>query len=184
MLDPLILKAISIALGTMFVVAALHKLSQGAQFRVTLYEYQLLPDALVPVAARVIPLVELLLGVGWFLSFFQPSLTAAGSALLLAAYTVAIAVNIRRGRVHFDCGCGFAGNNESEQYLSGGLLARNIVLIAAALLTLLPAASRSLGFADYLVLVAALLAGALLFAAANQLLANRGAINTWRKKLD
>jgi len=38
-----------------------------------------------------------------------------------------------------------------------------------------------IGFSDYLTMLAALLAGALLFGAANQLLANRAAIDTWRK---
>ena len=50
-----------------------------------------------------------------------------------------------------------------------------------ALTTMLPAASRALGVGDYLTLVAALIAMALLFGAANQLLANRAAIDTWRK---
>ena len=61
------------------------------------------------------------------------------------------------------------------------MIARNLMLIAAALLTLLPAAERQLGPGDWLALVGALIAGALLFSAANQLLANRAAIDVWRK---
>jgi hypothetical protein len=181
MLDPLIIKAISIGLGLMFLFAAYHKLSDGPQFRITLLEYQVIPEALVAPASRIIPVIEILLGGSWLLAYYQQGLTAIASAALLGVYAFAIGINIARGRVHFDCGCGFAGKNDNEQYLSGGLVARNLALIAAALLTLLPAGTRSFGFGDYVTLLAALLAGALLFGAANQLLANRAAINTWRK---
>ena len=180
MSDPLIIKAISIGLGLMFLVAAWHKLSDAAQFRITLLEYQVLPESLVTLASRVVPVVEILLGGAWLVGWTGQGMTAAGSALLLGIYALAIGANIARGRVHFDCGCGF-GKSENEQYLSGRLIVRNLVLIGAALYTLVPADPRQLGFGDYLTLVAALLAGGLLFGAANQLIANRAAIDTWRK---
>ena len=63
----------------------------------------------------------------------------------------------------------------------GGLIVRNLALIGAALLALVPAAERQLGPGDWLALLGSLIAGALLFSAANQLLANRAAINMWRK---
>lgn len=181
MLDPLILKAISIGLGLMFAIAAWHKLSDGPQFRVTLLEYQVLPEALVGAASRIIPAIEMFLGGAWLLGATLQGITAIGSAALLGAYALVIGINIGRGRVHFDCGCGFGGKRDNEQYLSGGLIVRNLVLIAAALITLLPVPDRDLVAGDYLTLLASLVAGALMFAAANQLLANRSAINTWRK---
>lgn len=183
-LDPLILKVISIGLGLMFLFAAYHKLSDTANFRVTLLEYQVMPDLLVSPASRIIPLLELFLGGCWLLSVYLQGLIATGSAVLLGLYALAIGVNIYRGRVHFDCGCGFAGKNEKEQYLSGGLIFRNGILMIAALIALVPSSGRELGVGDYLTLFAALLAGVLLFGAANQLLANRAAINTWRNLRD
>lgn len=181
LIDPLITKAISIGLGLMFIIAAYHKLAEAAQFRVTLLEYQVMPETLVAPASRVIPIVELLLGGAWLIGYYSQGMTAIASALLLGVYALAIGINIARGRVHFDCGCGFGGQSENEQYLSGGLILRNLLLIAAALVTLAPAGTREFGMGDYLTLVAVILAGSLLFAAANQLLANRAAINTWRK---
>lgn len=180
-LDPLILKAISIGLGLMFVVAAWHKLTDAAGFRVTLLEYQVMPEALVAPASRMIPVLELALGAAWLLGWHASGLTAISSAALLAVYAAAIGVNLARGRVHFDCGCGFGGKSDNEQYLSGGLVVRNLALIGAALLTLVPTSERELVAGDWLALLAALVAGVLLFGAANQLLANRAAINTWRK---
>ena len=181
MLDPLIVKAISIGLGLMFVIAAYHKLMDSTGFRVTLLEYQVLPEALVGPASRVIPVVELLLGCCWLIPLVAIDLIAWSSASLLAAYACAIAVNLGRGRVHFDCGCGFGGKSNNEQFLSGGLVARNVILVGISLLTLLPVTGRVLATGDYLTLAAALVAGALLFGAANQLMANRAAINTWRR---
>jgi hypothetical protein len=182
MLDPLITKAISIGLGLMFLLAAYHKLSNGAAFRVTLLEYQLLPEWLISPASRIIPIAEILLGFSWMLSLYGQALTAVASAALLATYALAIGINLYRGRVHFDCGCSFGGKDDSEQFLSGGLVVRNLILIAATLITLLPTTTRILVAGDYATLGAVLLAATLLFAAANQLISNRAAINTWRKR--
>ena len=184
MIDPLIAETVSVGLGLMFLFAAWHKLTDRAQFGVTLLEYQLLPEGLVPSAALAVPLFEALLGSAWLIGYLPHELTALASAGLLALYALAIAVNLLRGRVYFDCGCGFGGKGDKEQYLSGGLIVRNVVLIIIALTTLLPMEARTLGVGDYLTLGGALLAGTLLFGAANQLLANRAAIDTWRKPRD
>jgi hypothetical protein len=180
MLDPLIIKAISIGLGLMFILAGYHKLADGPAFRIALLEYQVLPEILIVPASWAIPSAELMLGSAWVFGW-PHGMTAYTSAVLLGLYAAAIVFNIARGRLHFDCGCGFGGKRNNEQYLSGGLVARNVVLIAAALVTTLPTPNRSLGLGDYATLVAALLAMALIFGATNQLLANRAAINTWRK---
>ena len=181
MLDPLIAKAISVGMGVMFLVAAYHKLAEGPSFRVTLLEYQLLPEVLVSPMSRLLPLLELLLGASWLLAFYQQSITAIGSAILLGMYAFAIGINLMRGRHYIDCGCGFGGKSDSEQFLSGGLVMRNLILVALALLTLLPAIDRTLGFGDYATLAATLFATTLLFGASNQLISNRASINTWRK---
>lgn len=182
MLDPLIVKAISIGLGLMFGFAAYHKFRDAPGFRITLLEYQLLPQALTGAVSRLLPALELALAAGWLLGLAPRLLLAVTSAALLAVYALAVGINIRRGRVHFDCGCGFGGKTVTEQYLSPGLIVRNFALAAAALLCLLPVSGRELAAADDLILAAALVATALLFGAANQLLRNRAAIDTWRKR--
>ena len=181
MLDPLIIKVISIGIGLMFILAGYHKLADGPAFRIALLEYQVLPEILIVPASWAIPFAELMLGSTWVFGWYATGMTAYASAVLLGLYAAAIVFNIARGRLHFDCGCGFGGKRNNEQYLSGGLVARNVVLSAAALVTTLPTPTRSLGLGDYATLVAALLAMALIFGATNQLLANRAAINTWRK---
>ena len=180
MLDPRVVRTISTGLGLMFLIAAFHKFGNNVRFRVTLLEYQLLPERLVMPVSRIVPVGELLLGAGWLTGLYPEDLTAVASAALLGLYAAAIGINLKRGRVHFDCGCGFGGKSDNEQYLSGGLVVRNLVLMALALATLLPAGTRELGVGDYATLTAALLACVLLFGATNQLLINRAAINTWR----
>jgi hypothetical protein len=183
MLDPLILKVISIGFGLLFLLAAVHKFSTAQQFRVILEEYQVMPRALAGPIARIVPFAEVILGAGW-LSGFRPQLIALSSAALLAVYTSAIGVNLLRGRIHIGCGCGVAGSSDDGDQLSSGLILRNTILIALALAGAIPATTRPFAILDYVTLGTALLASALLYAGTNQLLANGAAIGTWRNKHD
>ena len=183
MLDPLVLKLVSIAFGLLFLLAAVHKLTAQQDFRSTLTAYQLLPAALVIPAGIAVPVVEGILGAAWLVGL-QPESVAIASAAVLAFYTFAIAVNLVRGRIHIDCGCSMGSSAGRDQQLSWGLVARNSILIAAALMATLPMTERSIGIIDYVTLVAGLLAIVLLYGAANQLLSNDAAIGTWRNQHD
>ena len=180
MSDPSVVRIISLGFTLLFVLAAGHKLTGMAAFQAVLNDYHLFPPRLVPLMARVVPVLELLLGVGWLISAQTP-VVAYASAGLLAAYTAAMGINLIRGRVHIGCGCGFGGASPDDQPLSVGLLLRNVVLVIVALLAALPVPERQLSIVDNLTLVAAVLASTMLYAAANQLLQNRTAINSWRK---
>ncbi|MBX2837411.1 MAG: hypothetical protein KTR35_11190 [Gammaproteobacteria bacterium] len=183
-IDPLIIKLISVGFGAMLVLAALHKFTSISGFRVILIEYQILPDKLVPLTSYLIPSFELVLGAAWILSIYFNGLTAFGTAILLFVYAVAMGINIKRGRVHFDCGCSFGGSAKAGPILSIGHIVRNIILIAGALITLLPVTERAIGLSDFLVLLATILTIAFLLGSINQLLANRAAISVWRKAND
>lgn len=183
MLDPLVLKLLSSCFGLLFLLAAVHKLTGLATFRSTLAAYGLLPAALVPPLGMLVPMIEATLGVLWLLTAAQLPVALA-SVALLSAYTLAIVINILRGRVHIDCGCGMARTAGRDQHLSWSLVVRNLILIVAALLAGLPATDRAVGLLDYVTLIAGLLAVALLYGAANQLLNNAAAIGMWRKRHD
>lgn len=183
MLDPLVLKLVSIAFGLLFLLAAVHKLTELQKFRATLSAYEVLPELLIAPASMLVPSIEILLGVAWLLAL-QPVFVAFASAVLLFGYTSAIAINLFRGRIHIDCGCGMASTAGSDQQLSWGLVARNAILIITALTATLPAGERAIGVIDYVTLVAGLLAVVLLYGAANQLLNNGAAIGTWRNRHD
>jgi hypothetical protein len=93
-------------------------------------------------------------------------LLAAG---LLAVYTGAIAINLARGRRDIDCGC--AGPALREP-LSGWLLGRNGILLAAALACLVPLRPRPLVWVDALTVTGAVAALAAFYGALDRLVAN------------
>ena len=183
MLDPLILKLVSIGFGLLFLLASVHKLSDFSRFRATLTAYQIMPGALIAPLSFLVPVVEALLGVGWLFGI-QTTAVALASTLVLAGYTSAIAINLLRGRIHIDCGCSMGAAAGRDQQLSWGLVIRNSILIIAALTATFPASERTIGFVDYMTLVAGMLAIVMLYGATNQLLSNGAAIGTWRNRHD
>ena len=182
MLDPLVSTIISISFGLMFLLASVHKLTGFAKFRAVLRDYRVMPGAMVPLAAAALPVLEILLGLGW-LFLAEVRIVALGTIALVALYTSAIAANLLRGRVHISCGCGFGKATGGEETLSWGLVIRNTALLIVAVVATLPEVPRSLGVLDYVTLVAALAGIVLLFTAGNQLIRNAGAINTWRREV-
>lgn len=177
------LKVIAIGFSLLFLLAALHKFSSLSHFRAILQDYQLLPVVFIAPLTIVIPLCEAAIGACWLL-LADPAPVALASMLMLGLYTVAIVINLSRGRVHISCGCGIAGSDEGDQHLTSGLVWRNVTLIVLALIGSLPVARRSFGLVDYATLIAAIPATVLLYVAGNQLLANSGAIGTWRDNDD
>ena len=179
-LDPFILQFVSLCFTLLFVLAAIHKMTGFERFQTVLSDYQLIPPLLVPLAARLFPAVEMSLALGWLFAVQRP-IVAYGSAGLLAAYSLAMGINLLRGRVHIGCGCGFGGALQHDQQLSVRLVLRNAGLAIIALVTTLPVPQRELGIAEYVMLVAAVAVSALLYATGSQLFQNGVAINSWRK---
>lgn len=164
---------LSLLFGLLLLLASLHKMSRPLHFRGILASYKIVPQSLLTPAARIVPLIELSLGLAW-LSGVNPMIVAIGTAGLLLLYAAAMALNIARGNTDIDCGCSFgSGKDKAGQQLSSGLVARNLTLALLSLLALLPVNGRVLGLLDYGLLALACCAIALSYAALNQLLANR-----------
>jgi hypothetical protein len=183
--DPLFVKWASAAFAALLLLAARHKFASIPVFRAVLLDYRLLPQALLAPAAWTIPSVELLLAAAWIATWtgaVPVIIPAAATAALFAAYTYAIAVNLLRGRRYVTCGCGLTGGDGEP--LSWSLVSRNLLLVALALAAALPAPARKVGAADYAILAATLLASALLYLAASQLLQNAAAFGSWRRGRD
>lgn len=183
MIDPVVIRLTAVALGVLLLGAAWHKALPASRFEAILADYRLLPAPLCKLAARLVPALEALLGLGW-LTGFAMAAVAPLTAGLFAVYGLAIAVNLLRGREHIDCGCGFGGTAGAGQGLSWLLVLRNGLLLLFALLPLLGTAPRPLGTVDWATLFAALVAVALLYGAIGQLTANGAAIRTWRRGRD
>ncbi|MEX0964405.1 MAG: MauE/DoxX family redox-associated membrane protein [Pseudohongiellaceae bacterium] len=187
MLDPLLFRLIAVAFCLLLLAAGLHKLGDRPRFQGILTAYQVLPANLTPLLSRIIPFGEIALGLGWMIGW-RIDLVAAATAVLLAAYALAMAINLLRGRSYIDCGCGFSsakagGDDNGVQQLSVRLVYRNILLIALAVAAATGATARSFAVLDYFSLFAALAALVFIYSAFHQLLVNRNAIDSWRKPL-
>lgn len=162
--DPVIVGTLVGTLALVTFAAAWHKLADRDAFASALAAYRLLPPALTGIAARLLPWVEVAIGAGLLLPATRNAALVA-LALLLLVYAGAMGVNLARGRNDIDCGCG----GESHP-LSWGLVLRNLVLAAAALLASQPALERSLDWVDALSLVLGVLAFYALYLMADELL--------------
>ena len=166
--DPLIALTLRGALSLLLGAAAWHKLRDVGAFRAAVENYRLLPPVwTVPVAAVLIAAES-----GLAVALCLPGVggaAALGSAALLALYGAAMAITLRRGRRDVDCGCAGPAHRQSVR---PALVARNGVLVLAALLAALPAGTRPLGGIDALTLVLATATAACLYVAVDGLLAN------------
>jgi len=183
-IDPLLLRIISLGFALLFLIAAAHKFGNIKHFQASFEGYKIVPKNLSGLVTKTIPPLELLLGIAW-LSFsvfaLESRIITALSIGLLTSYALAIAINLKRGRQYIDCGCSFSSKEAgSSQQISLGLLYRNIFLIAIAICCLLPATDRSLLIVDFIGLFFSALALTLLYGTYNQLLNNSNAINSWR----
>ena len=185
LLDAALHNLISVFFTLLLLWASIHKFSDRLQFQGILAAYRLLPSSLLPLAALAIPLFELGLGLAW-ITGLQSVFVAMATAALLAVYSGAMGFNMLRGNTEIDCGCGLSSSKHKTsgyQKLSAGLLLRNAVLIILSLCAALPSNDRMLGLIDYASMALACAVLFLIYAALNQLLANKQLIDSWRRPL-
>jgi uncharacterized membrane protein YphA (DoxX/SURF4 family) len=94
---------VQIALGVIFVVAALPKIVDPPSFAHMIYNYKLIPWALINPMALVMPWIELLCGLALILGIWKGTARTIIAALLLT-FIIAISINLLRGNA-IDCGC-------------------------------------------------------------------------------
>ena len=94
---------VQIALGVIFVVAALPKIVDPPSFAHMIYNYHLVSGALINLMALVMPWIELLCGLALILGIWQGTARSIIGALLIT-FVLAIAINLARGNA-IDCGC-------------------------------------------------------------------------------
>ncbi|MGR6962882.1 MauE/DoxX family redox-associated membrane protein [Geodermatophilus sp. URMC 61] len=132
---------VRVVLGGVWVVAGLLKLPDPAAAERAVRAYQLAPEALVPVLAFGLPVLEIAIGVLLLAGVFvRPA--AAVSALLLAGFTAAVASAWARG-LTIDCGCfGGGGHVDADQTAYLSEILRDVVLLAASVLLALRPRTR------------------------------------------
>jgi len=94
---------VQIALGAIFVAAAIPKIVDPPSFAHMIYNYRILPGGLVNISAIILPWIEIAAGLALILGVW----TRAARNLIVAmlvAFIVAIAFNLMRDNA-IDCGC-------------------------------------------------------------------------------
>ena len=114
------------SLAVLFLASGWSKLKRPADFGSILHRYGLVPKALIPAVVWGIVAFELGLAVALGVFVWLPHPLALAAAAL-AIFSLAIAINLVRGR-SFDCGCSFVREHAPISWLHVG---RNFALCAA-----------------------------------------------------
>ena len=144
-LDPIYSLIVTLLVAFVFAHAATHKVMEYARHVEIVADYQVMPAQFVPLLAPLVIILEYAAASLVLLPAIRSMglLLAAG---LLLAYLFSIGLNLLRGRTTIDCGCGWGSQEHS---ISGWLLIRNLLFVAATALALLPLANRALHLADW-----------------------------------
>src|ERR1700759_4979405 len=94
-----------VCVGLVFLLAAVQKAQHWRLLSGVIANYRLLPGWMVPAATALLPPLEMLLA-GGLLSAQRGPWPDLAAIALLALFAGAMAINVRRGRIHIDCGCG------------------------------------------------------------------------------
>jgi uncharacterized membrane protein YphA (DoxX/SURF4 family) len=101
--SPWLTVRVRIALGLIFIAAALPKIVDPPSFAHAVYNYRILPGPLVNLVALALPWLELLSGLALVLGVFRRAAAAVIGALLLV-FLAGIGLNLARSNP-IDCGC-------------------------------------------------------------------------------
>jgi hypothetical protein len=156
-----------LTIAVIFALAAFQAMREWAVFGGIVEQYRMAPRRLALIAARILPPLELAAAAALVL----PITSSAGAVLglcLMALFTVAITVNLLRGRVSIDCGCGGA----SGQKLSIGLVVRNLVVTVGLVVAWVAPPAGEVESATTIGVIGASLALIAHYFAANQLMTN------------
>jgi uncharacterized membrane protein YphA (DoxX/SURF4 family) len=119
-------------LGVVFIYASLEKIQNPAGFAQAIYNYRMVPEALINIMAIVLPWLELICGILIIVGVF-----VRGSALLigamLAVFIVALSSAILRG-LDISCGC---FTLEGGRGIAGKTLVEDILLMVCVVIALL-----------------------------------------------
>ena len=118
--------AARVCVGLVFMLAAAQKAVHWRILPAVIANYRLLPRWAALPAAALLPPAEMVLAVLLLSAQLWPWPALAAMVLLLM-FAAAMAINIRRGRNHIDCGC---GETFLRQPLSWSLVGRNGALAA------------------------------------------------------
>ncbi|HTW89710.1 MAG TPA: MauE/DoxX family redox-associated membrane protein [Candidatus Binataceae bacterium] len=168
MIDPAVAWIAAFAAGLIFASSAAIKLRNLELFESAVINYRIVPPVLARPTSYLLPIAEF----AGALAVLRYASRAAGAIvllILLAAFSIAIAINLTRGRYDVECGC---FGPALRQTLSGWLILRNGALAAMVALLLLSPKPRALTIFDDFTIVCAVIAILLIYASLNYAIAN------------
>lgn len=119
-----------VALGIIFIVAALPKITDPSGFALSIANYHLMPHQGINLLAIILPVFELLLGLALIIGLsIRPALVWI--ALLLVVFIVAIGIAMYRG-LDISCGC-FSVATEKTASMTRSTLIWDIVFLAMSI---------------------------------------------------
>lgn len=143
-IEPVFTSFSVILLAVLFFSAGVAKIKAVDTLEGVIGNFRLLPKGLVRPIALVLPPVEIAITAALLLPATR-AFGAVGAAGLLLVFTIAIAINLVRGRREIDCGC---FSSELKQNLSAGLVARNVLLATCAFWLVASASGATAGTAS------------------------------------
>jgi uncharacterized membrane protein YphA (DoxX/SURF4 family) len=124
--------AVRIFLGVLYIYSGFFKALDISGFAKIISLYDILPQALIPYTAIIIPFIELVTGL-FLLIGLRIKASAFISILLLAVFTIAITINVVRGNT-FNCGCFELERFGITEKVGVPLIIRDTVLLLLSIL--------------------------------------------------
>lgn len=165
MLEPVYSWIFALGCALLLARAAAHKLEQRRELVAIVANYRIVPSSWAAIVAVLVVVAE----ISAALLLVLPATRATGAvvaASLFITYAAAIALNLKRGRTHIDCGC--VGPSQRRS-IGAWMVWRNGVLAIAAALSATPVAARTLSTFDVLTVCGGVAALALAYATFDQL---------------
>jgi len=125
--------AARLIMAGIFVYASIDKIAHPAAFAKDVYNYQILPDALINLTALVLPWLELILGLCLLAGVWMPGAVLSANGLL-SVFFAALLFNMARG-LDVNCGCFSTGNNIPAMS-AGWYLVRDALFLAVGIFLL------------------------------------------------
>jgi len=94
---------VQLALGALFVIAAVPKIIDPPSFAHMIYNYRIVPASVINIMALTMPWIELLCGLALIIGVWKRAALMLIAAMLVV-FIVAIGINLGRGNA-IDCGC-------------------------------------------------------------------------------
>jgi uncharacterized membrane protein YphA (DoxX/SURF4 family) len=119
--------AARLIMAGIFIYASIDKIAYPAAFAKDVYNYQILPDALINLTALILPWLEMFLGLCLVAGIWLPGAVITVNGLLIV-FMASLIFNLARG-LDVNCGC-FSTGSDAPAISAGWYLLRDVGFLA------------------------------------------------------